>query len=277
MAQKAQKQLESEGLVVEFIHPYDDPAIIAGQGTMGREMMMQAPYLQERGGCSHAAQPNGSSSASDDEQLGGSSAWPRRAAGSTPLDIVIAPVGGGGMLSGVATAVKGIDSRTIVVGAEPKGEWRLPISCQPRELPAETLMPSPLCLTAVDDAMRSFESGVRQPAVLPPQTICDGLLTSLSDLTLAHIERRVDLIATASENNIILALKAVTSSMKQLIEPSAAVGLATLLEDNSQLREVIRDIHLRKADGEDQSVRIGIVWSGGNTTIQSIAEYLSKV
>lgn len=125
--------------------------------------------------------------------------------------------------------------------------------------------------------MRSFESGVRQPAVLPPQTICDGLLTSLSDLTLAHIERRVDLIATASETNVILALKAVTSSMKQIIEPSAAVGLATLLEDNSQLREVIKDIHLRKADGEDQSVRIGIVWSGGNTTVQSIAEYLSNV
>jgi threonine dehydratase len=122
MAQEAQKQLESEGLVVEFIHPYDDPAIIAGQGTMGREMMMQAPYLQERGGCSHAAQLNGSSSAGDSEQLGGSSAWRKRPAASPPLDIVIAPVGGGGMLSGVATAVKGIDPRTFVVGAEPKGE-----------------------------------------------------------------------------------------------------------------------------------------------------------
>lgn len=114
MAAEARQQLEGEGLVVEFVHPYDDPAIIAGQGTMGREMMQQAAHLEQRAGCSHAATAPAAQS---------STAWPSRGDQSPPFDIVIAPVGGGGMLSGVSTAVKSIDPRVLVVGAEPAGEY----------------------------------------------------------------------------------------------------------------------------------------------------------
>ncbi|CAO1635278.1 unnamed protein product [Parajaminaea phylloscopi] len=254
VAAEARKELESEGKVVEFIHPYDDPAIIAGQGTMGEEMMQQARLLGGDDGSTAA--PLSCTLAAEAKRPPGSDMQPTHDGSngaalsqSSPLDIVIAPVGGGGMLSGVATAVKAIDGRCIVVGAEP---------------------------AAADDAHRSFTTRVLQPAVTPPQTICDGLLTSLSERTLAHIEARVDLIATAPDSAVLRALGLVTDKMKQLIEPSAAIGLATLLE-NSQLQDLVRQVHARKGtEGDDGPVRIGIVWSGGNTTVQTLAEHLSR-
>lgn len=242
MAAEARAQLEKEGLVVEFIPPYDDPAIIAGQGTMGKEMMEQAAGLETRAGCSHAAQAGQSAS-------GVNTAWPPRPPhDAPPFDIIIAPVGGGGMLSGVATAVKLIDPRVLVVGAEPAG---------------------------ADDAQRSFTTGILQPSVTPTRTICDGLLTSLSQRTLAHIEEHVDLIATAPDSAVVWALNVITDKTKQLVEPNAAIGLATLL-DNEELQALVRRVAVLRANEDDRSVRIGVVWSGGNTTIQTLAKYLSQ-
>lgn len=83
------------------------------------------------------------------------------------------------------------------------------------------------------------------------------------------------MIATASDSAVLWALNVVTTKMKQLIEPSAAMGLAALLE-NEELHKLVREVHRRKESNEDQSVRIGIVWSGGNTTVQTLAEHLSK-
>lgn len=109
----------------------------------------------------------------------------------------------------------------------------------------------------------------------PTQTICDGLLTSLSQRTLAHIESYVDLIATAPDSAVVWALNVITDKTKQLIEPSAAIGLATLL-DNEEVQGLVRQVATLRANEEDRSVRIGIVWSGGNTTVQTLAKYLSQ-
>lgn len=236
MAAEVRAKLEKdEGLVVEFIHPYDDDAIIAGQGTMGREMMLQA------GGLADDPMASGSD---------GHTRWTRRSpTDDVPFDIVIAPVGGGGMLSGVSSAVKLINGGVVVIGAEP---------------------------AAADDAHHSLKTGSLHPAIAPPRTICDGLLTSLSERTLAHIEERVDDIALASDAAVVQALALVLQHMKQLIEPSSAVGLAALLE-NEEVKKNVRKVAEKRAAASqegDRSVRIGLVWSGGNVTVETLAELI---
>ncbi len=175
-AKEVMEKYEKEGYTVRFVHPYDEPLVIAGQGTMALEMLDQAPLLEVRAACSHAAESSQHSSPSSTRTLFGSknipaagpkaeAAWRKRSASEPALDIVIAPVGGGGMLSGVSTAIKGADKRIIVIGAEPD---------------------------LVNDAFHSVQSGTVQSPPQPPKTICDGLLTSLSPLTLSHIQRNVD-------------------------------------------------------------------------------------
>lgn len=104
-------ELEDQGFIVRFIHPYDDRLVIAGQGTLALEMMEQGKSIwvdgNGRKACS-AASMEGDQVASNDP----------------PFDLVIAPVGGGGMLSGVSTSVKGWDSRVVVIGAEPESEFQ---------------------------------------------------------------------------------------------------------------------------------------------------------
>lgn len=122
-AQALKDEIESNGsgTIVRFIHPYDDEYVIAGQGTMGLEIVQQAEELQQgRRSCS-AARENvrGGSNTVDDGDV---KMWSKRQGDQEPpIDFVVAPVGGGGMLSGVSTAVKGLDDRIIVIGAEPKG------------------------------------------------------------------------------------------------------------------------------------------------------------
>ncbi|CAO1614023.1 unnamed protein product [Sympodiomycopsis kandeliae] len=240
-AQEARKELESQGLTVEFIHPYDDEAIIAGQGTMGREIMQQVKQLQSRGGCSYAE------GAGSDSEV--NLPWGQRSGQDLPdVDFVVAPVGGGGMLSGVSSAVKGIDDRVTVIGAEPQD---------------------------ADDAQRSYQTGTLQPSISPPRTICDGLLTSLSERTLAHVERQVDHIALASDLTVIRSLQHIIKEMKQLIEPSAAIGLAVLLEDEKS-KEMVRGYYHDQL-GANGKVRIACVWSGGNATVHTLSEYLARL
>ncbi|HUJ74037.1 MAG TPA: pyridoxal-phosphate dependent enzyme, partial [bacterium] len=138
-------------------------------------------------------------------------------------DLVVTPVGGGGLLSGTAVAVKGVRPSARVVGAEP---------------------------AAADDAQRSFRTGQLQPS-LHPATIADGLRTSLGKNTFAVVRAHVADIATATEEGIVRAMRLVWERMKIVIEPSAAVPLAAIMEGTIAVK----------------GLRVGIVFSGGNVDL----------
>ena len=146
-----------------LIHPYNNFNVICGQGTAALEFLEENP----------------------------------------DLDIIIAPIGGGGLMSGTATCVKGLNRKIIVVGAEPAN---------------------------ADDAFRSFYSGRLTPSN-NPETIADGLLTSHSELTFSIIRNKVDRIFTAKEESIIECMLLVWERMKIIIEPSSATVLAVIKEN----------------------------------------------
>jgi threonine dehydratase len=142
------------------IHPFDHDDVIAGAGTAALELVDEVP----------------------------------------DLDVVVAPVGGGGLLSGTALAAHGRRADLRVIGAEP---------------------------AAADDAARSLRAGaIIAPG--PPATIADGLLTGLAPRTFAVISAHVEAIATVSEAEIVAAMHFVWQRTKQLIEPSAAVAVAAV-------------------------------------------------
>jgi threonine dehydratase len=143
-----------------LIHPYDNFNVICGQGTAALE------FLQEKG----------------------------------DLEIVIAPVGGGGLMSGTSVYVKGINKNIQVIGAEPE---------------------------KANDAFISFTTGVLTPSI-NPVTCADGLLTSLSELTYSVIRKNVDKILTVKEDSIIECMLLVWERMKIIIEPSSATVLAVV-------------------------------------------------
>ena len=151
-----------------LIHPYDNFNVICGQGTASLELL---------------------------EEI-------------NDLDTVIAPVGGGGLMSGTSTYVKGINTRIKVIGAEPLN---------------------------ASDAWKSFRTGILTPSV-NPLTIADGLLTSLSELTFSIIRKNVDDIFTVSEESIIHSMKLVWERMKIIIEPSSATVLAAISENTGFFR-----------------------------------------
>jgi len=151
-----------------LVHAYDNFNVICGQGTAALEL------LQEK----------------DD------------------LEIVIAPIGGGGLMSGTSTCVKGINKDIQVIGAEPLN---------------------------ANDAYISFTSGILTPSV-NPITVADGLLTSLSELTFSVIRKNVDKILTAKEDSIIKCMLLVWERMKIIIEPSSAIVLAIVKENPGLFR-----------------------------------------
>ncbi len=146
-----------------FIHPYNDYNIIAGQSTAAKELIEDTDVV---------------------------------------LDVIIAPVGGGGLLSGTALSAKYHNPNILVIGAEPKN---------------------------VDDAYRSLQSGVieKNDSI---DTIADGLRTNLGPKTFDTIRTFADRILTVSESNIIEAMKLIWERVKIVVEPSGAVPLAALLE-----------------------------------------------
>lgn len=148
-----------------FIHPYNNPDVIAGQGTAAFELLTDYPEIE----------------------------------------IIMAPVGGGGLLSGTAIASKGKNKSIQVIGAEPLN---------------------------ADDAFRSFMTKRLIPSE-NPKTICDGLLTSLGTITFSVIMDSVDKILTASEESIVEAMRIIWQRMKIIVEPSSAVPLAVILENKS--------------------------------------------
>jgi len=169
-----------------FVPSYDHRNIVCGQGTAAKELI---------------------------EDTG-------------ELDIVIAPVGGGGLLSGTSISTKGMLPGARVIAVEPEG---------------------------ADDAYRSFTSGKFVPSV-NPQTIADGLLTSLSDLTFRVILKHVDEIVTISEESIIAAMRLLWERMKIVVEPSGAVPLAGILEKKTDVK----------------GKRIGLILSGGNLDLSKL-------
>jgi threonine dehydratase len=169
-----------------FIHPYDDPIVIAGQGTAALELLEEA----------------------------------------SDLDAVIAPIGGGGLLSGTVIAAEGRSQDVAVFGAEPLG---------------------------ADDAYRSLRDGVVYPSVRP-ETIADGLLTALSELTFAILHGRVAGILTVSEEGIVEAMRLVWQRAKLVVEASGAVPFAAVLEHRDRF----------------QDRRVGIILSGGNVDLDNL-------
>ncbi len=154
-----------------LIPPYDHPDIIAGQGTVGLELMEQVECL----------------------------------------DAIVAPIGGGGLISGISVAVKGLDTRVRLFAAEPTG---------------------------ADDAARSLAAGRLIPQT-NPNTIADGLLTCLGEYTWPIIRDHVERVITVTDEQIIAAMRLVWERMKTIIEPSSAVAVAAVLTDDFRSLEGI--------------------------------------
>jgi threonine dehydratase len=142
------------------------------------------------------------------------------------LDAVITPVGGGGLLSGTAIGAKGLRPSIKVYGAEPAG---------------------------ADDAYRSLQAGRIIPQT-DPHTIADGLRSSLGDKTFAVLRSTVDGVETASEEAIVRAMRLLWENLKMIVEPSAAVPLAMLLEHKISL----------------DKLRVGVILSGGNVDLDRL-------
>ncbi len=142
------------------------------------------------------------------------------------LDYFITPVGGGGLLSGSSISVKSLSPKTKIVASEPEG---------------------------ADDAFRSMQSGKIIPSV-HPNTICDGLLTSLSDRTFKIISQNVSNIITVSDEDTVRAMKLIWERMKIIVEPSSATALGILLGSKIKLK----------------NKRIGIILSGGNVDLTKL-------
>ncbi|WP_170365537.1 beta-hydroxyaspartate dehydratase BhcB [Ruegeria arenilitoris] len=179
----AQVQAKTGG---EFVHPYNDPRVIAGQATCSAEML---------------------------EQTGG-------------LDAVIAPIGGGGMVSGTCLTVSNLAPDVAIYAAEPQ---------------------------QADDAYRSFKAG-RIIADDAPKTVADGLLVPLKENTWHFVSRNVADIFTASEDEIVAAMKLAWKHLRLVIEPSSAVPLATILNNP----EVFR------------GKRVGVILTGGNVDLDKL-------
>ncbi len=169
-----------------FVHPYDDPRVVAGQATCALELLEQAG----------------------------------------PLDAILVPIGGGGLASGILLACGFTSPATAVYAIEPKG---------------------------ADDAFRSVRDGRIHPST-DPRTIADGLRTALGALTFPIVKALVRAVVTVEEESIVAAMRLVWERMKLVIEPSAAVPLAALLEGTVPVA----------------GKRVGIVLSGGNVDLGSL-------
>jgi threonine dehydratase len=193
-----------------FIPPFDHPDIILGQGTMALEFEQQVEELLS---------------------------------GKGRLGAIITPCGGGGMLSGVATAM--IGTRTQVFGAEPSFQ-------------------------GADDCRRGLLQNKRITTV-KTLTIADGLRTSVGEIPWSIISdpTKVHGVFSVSEEEIKRALKLVIERMKILIEPSAAVPVAVVLFNEEFRRLVQKEVDKVGGDGV---WNVGVVLSGGNTTLEALCE-----
>jgi len=170
----------------EFVHPYNDPRVIAGQATCSLELLEQVENLE----------------------------------------IVIAPIGGGGMVSGTCLTLSNLAPEIKIYAAEPLN---------------------------ADDAARSLRAGhiIADDA---PETIADGLKVPLKDLTWHFVSNHVTDILTATEEEIIAAMKLMWKRMKIVMEPSSAVPLATILKNKELFK----------------GKRVGVIITGGNVDLDKL-------
>jgi threonine dehydratase len=171
-----------------YIPPYNHPDVIAGQGTMVLEFLQQVPEL----------------------------------------DAMIAPVGGGGLISGICLAAKFIKPDIRIFAGEPAG---------------------------ADDAFRSKQAGQLIPQTAP-NTIADGLLTSLGELTWPFVRDHVERIVRVSEDEIVSAMRLMWERAKLMIEPSSAVAVAAVLSDECKSIGSLK--------------KIGVVLTGGNADLERL-------
>lgn len=177
-----------------LIPPFDHADVIAGQGTAALELLDEVP----------------------------------------DLDAIIAPVGGGGLVSGICIASHGVRPALRVFAAEPLG---------------------------ADDAARSKVAGKLIPQT-NPQTIADGLLTSLGELTWPIIRDQVEDVVTVSEDEIVWAMRLAWERAKFFIEPSSAVALAAVCTDRFRNLAAVS--------------RVGVVLSGGNVNLDRLPWQTAK-
>ncbi len=170
----------------DFVHLYNDPRVIAGQGTCSRELIEQVDNL----------------------------------------DAVIAPIGGGGMISGTCLTLSNLAPNVKIYAAEPE---------------------------QADDAARSFKAGhiIADDA---PETVADGLKVPLKELTWHFVSNHVTDILTASEDEIVDAMKLIWKRMKIVMEPSSAVPLATILKNKNLFA----------------GKRVGVIITGGNVDLDHL-------
>jgi len=181
----------SSGRGLTLIPPFDHPHIVAGQGTAAKELIEDAG----------------------------------------PLDVLLVPCGGGGLLSGCAVAAKHLNPACRVIGVEP---------------------------AAGDDATRSFKTGTLQ-VIAVPDTIADGArTTSLGRITFPLVMRHVDDMLTVSDDELLKSMFFLWERMKIVVEPTGALAACALLE--------------KKLDARGK--RVGVVLSGGNVDVKSMAALL---
>jgi len=165
-----------------FVHPFDDERVIAGQGTAALEMINEAG----------------------------------------PLDAIIAPIGGGGLLSGTSITTQALLPNARIFGAEPSG---------------------------ADDAAQSLAAGELIPQT-SPDTICDGLLTSLCEMTYEILSTHLESIITVTDQEVIEAMRLIRDHLDMIVEPSSATVLAAILRPEFAALEGIDSV--------------GLILSGGN-------------
>lgn len=179
-----------------LVHPYDNDRIIAGQATAAKELLEEVP----------------------------------------DLDAVLAPVSGGGLLSGMCLGAKGLRPAVRIFGCEPE---------------------------RANDAYRSLTTGTLQ-SLESSDTIADGLRASLSERTFAILRRNVERILLVSEEEIVAAMRLVWERMKIIVEPSSTVALAPLLRPDT-----VAGLRLPpRADGA--APKLGIIFSGGNVDLAAL-------
>ena len=172
-----------------FIHPFDNPNVIAGQGTAAKEMI---------------------------EDCG------------VKLDAVLSPIGGGGLMSGTCISTRSLLPEALIFGTEPEG---------------------------ADDAARSLESGKYVPQT-GPDTICDGLLTSMGEITWPIIKSHVEEIIRVSDEDVMDAMTLLHEVCGMIVEPSGAISLAAVLKEEFRAKEGIESI--------------GIILCGGNVDPENL-------
>ncbi|MEC8998403.1 MAG: pyridoxal-phosphate dependent enzyme [Candidatus Thermoplasmatota archaeon] len=171
-----------------FIHPFDNPNVIAGQGTAAKEMIEECESL----------------------------------------DAVLSPIGGGGLMSGTCISTRHLLPDALIFGTEPEG---------------------------ADDAARSLESGEYVPQT-GPDTICDGLLTSMGEITWPIIKSHVEEVIRVSDDEVLDAMTLIHQSFGMIVEPSGAISLAAVMKE---------EFRAKKGLGS-----IGIILCGGNVDPENL-------